>query len=62
MVCNPCFGDNVETKATHFCKTCKDPEPFCETCAKQHTRQKMFKKHTLSTDLWILCKQTSEME
>lgn len=61
MVCNPCSGDNMKTKATQFCKTCDDPEPFCETCAKQHIRQKMFKKHTLSTDLRDMCKQTNEM-
>lgn len=58
MVCNPCFADNIETKATYFCKTCEDPELFCEECAKQHTRQKMFKEHTLSTDLRGFCKQT----
>lgn len=30
------FNDNVDVKATHFCKACKDPEPLCESCAKQH--------------------------
>lgn len=47
----PCADDDLEVKATHFCKTCEDPEPLCESCAKQHTRQKIAKNHEISADM-----------
>lgn len=46
--CDPCSNEGTKGKATHICKTCEDPEPLCETCAKQHTRQKAFRDHELS--------------
>lgn len=51
LVCNPCFNENITVAATHFCKTCQDPEPFCDMCAKQHTRQKIFREHELCKDM-----------
>lgn len=49
--CNPCSNENVQVKATNFCKTCADPEPFCGTCARQHTRQKIFRDHQLCGEI-----------
>lgn len=51
ILCSPCSNDNVDVKATHFCKTCKDPEPLCESCAKQHTRQKLARNHDVCADI-----------
>lgn len=48
MLCEPCFSENQQVEAAHFCKTCDDPELLCETCAKHHTKQKPFKDHELS--------------
>lgn len=50
-LCVPCSNDDTEVKATHFCQTCKDPEPLCETCAKHHTRQKLTKGHKMCADM-----------
>lgn len=47
-LCNPCFSENLQVQATHFCKTCDEPELLCELCAKHHTKQKLFKDHELS--------------
>lgn len=49
--CEPCLNDDRDITATYFCNTCKDPEPFCEICANQHTRQKAFRDHELSRNL-----------
>lgn len=49
--CDPCLNDGTKVTATHFCKTCEDPEPLCETCAKQHTRQRAFRDHELSRNI-----------
>lgn len=49
--CDPCFIENIHVKATHFCKTCVDPEPLCDECAKQHTRQKTCRDHELCKDV-----------
>ena len=38
-------------KATHFCKTCDEPEPMCANCAQLHTRQKATKGHEINDDL-----------
>lgn len=51
LLCTPCADDDLEVKATHFCKTCEDPEPLCESCAKQHSRQKIAKNHEISADM-----------
>lgn len=51
IVCYPCSNDNVYVNATNFCKTCADPEPFCINCARQHTRQKLFKEHQLCKEI-----------
>lgn len=49
--CEPCLNDAQKITATHFCKTCEDPEPLCESCAKQHSRQKAFRDHELSRNI-----------
>lgn len=49
--CDPCLNDGTKVTASHFCKTCVDPEPLCETCAKQHTRQKAFRDHEVSGNI-----------
>lgn len=51
MFCEPCFNENKQISATRFCKTCADPEPLCEKCAKQHIRQKISKEHKLCSDI-----------
>lgn len=50
-MCNPCFIDNRQLSATHFCKTCVDPEPLCETCAKEHIRQQMSRYHEICENI-----------
>lgn len=50
-LCEPCSSENNRVQATHFCKTCADPELLCESCAKHHTKQKSFKDHELSNDI-----------
>lgn len=30
---------------------CKDPEPLCESCDQQHTRQKATRGHEICNDL-----------
>lgn len=49
--CDPCSIENINVKATHFCKTCADPEPLCDKCAKQHTRQKICRDHKMCKDV-----------
>eukprot|EP00105_Crassostrea_gigas_P040346 XP_019924494.1 PREDICTED: major surface trophozoite antigen 11-like [Crassostrea gigas] len=51
LLCEPCSTDNVQVEATHFCKTCEDPDPLCETCAKHHLKQKLSKDHKMSADI-----------
>lgn len=51
MICVPCSNDSEEVEATHFCKTCEDPEPLCEMCAKDHTRYKMTKNHKIYAEM-----------
>lgn len=48
MLCEPCTSENLQVQATHFCQTCDDPEPLCDTCASHHTKQKLGKNHKLS--------------
>lgn len=52
ITCVPCSFENVQVKAAYFCQTCEDPEPLCETCATQHTRQKLTRGHEIGKDLW----------
>lgn len=49
--CGPCSIDDEHVEATHFCKTCEDPEPLCGTCAKHHLKQKLSKNHEMCTDI-----------
>lgn len=49
MLCEPCMAECLEIPATFFCKTCEDPEPLCDTCAKHH------RKHKLSSN-YVLCR------
>lgn len=51
MLCIPCSNDSKEVQATHFCKTCEDPEPLCEMCANQHNRHKVSKDHEICPDI-----------
>ena len=57
VLCDPCLSGDERTAATGFCKTCEDPEPLCDGCAKQHTRQKATKGHEISNDLTQLNNQ-----
>ena len=51
ILCDPCLYENVQIAGTKFCKTCQDPEPLCDGCAQQHTRQKSFRHHEISNEL-----------
>lgn len=50
-LCEPCSSENLQVQATHFCKTCEDPELLCDTCAKHHAKQKAYKHHEFSNDI-----------
>ena len=58
ILCEQCLLDDTKTEATRFCKSCKDPEPMCETCAKLHIRQKNSRDHELCQDLQKMSKKT----
>lgn len=49
--CEPCSIDDEHVEATHFCKTCDDPEPLCGTCSKHHLKQKLSKNHEMCADI-----------
>nr|XP_022289152.1 uncharacterized protein LOC111101125 isoform X2 [Crassostrea virginica] len=49
--CKPCFQDTIKAEATKCCKTCKDPEPFCDDCAQRHIRKETNKGHEITDDL-----------
>lgn len=51
MLCIPCLNDKLDVKATHFCKSCEDSEPLCESCANQHTRQKFARDHDVCANM-----------
>lgn len=51
LKCEPCYTEDILVLATHFCKTCDDPEPLCETCAKHHTKQRLYRNHQISEDI-----------
>lgn len=50
ILCEPCSTADEQVKATHFCRTCDDPEPLCETCSEHHLKQKLSKNHELCAD------------
>lgn len=52
LTCVPCSFENIQVKAAYFCQTCEDPEPLCETCAAQHTRQKLARGHEIAKNIW----------
>uniref|UniRef100_A0A8W8JDE2 B box-type domain-containing protein n=1 Tax=Magallana gigas TaxID=29159 RepID=A0A8W8JDE2_MAGGI len=62
MLCEPCFTENQLIQATHFCRTCYDPELLCEFCAKHHTKQKPFKDHKLSNDIGDFLKSEKKID
>lgn len=49
--CNPCFYGNIIVRATHFCRTCEDPEPLCENCSTQHVRHKISRHHQICENI-----------
>lgn len=51
IFCYPCGYGDIQTRATHFCKTCDVPEPLCQDCAQQHTRQKLSRGHELCNEM-----------
>lgn len=51
VFCEICITDNELVEATHFCKTCDDPDPLCGTCAKIHLRHKLIKNHEICADI-----------
>lgn len=51
ILCDPCLFENLNTKATHFCKTCEDLEPLCDKCAQEHKRHKLCRDHELCDTL-----------
>lgn len=60
MTCVPCSIENVQIKAAYFCQTCEKPEPLCETCATQYTRQtqyeqRFFEIFQTSINFWVFC-------
>lgn len=56
-LCEPCLTEKLQVIATHFCKTCDEPELLCETCAKYHTKQKSFKDHEMFKGIEDLLKR-----
>lgn len=51
ILCEPCITENIQVSASFFCKTCEDPEPLCDICARHHTKQKLSKNHELCEDI-----------
>ena len=49
--CKPCLRDTITAEATKRCRTCKDPEPLCDVCAKRHTLMEANKGHQMTADL-----------
>lgn len=49
--CDSCVFENIKSKATHFCKTCEDPEPLCNKCAQQHLRHNLCRNHEICDDI-----------
>lgn len=55
MFCGLCLFENIENKASMYCKTCKDPEPLCKECAKHHIRERGTRDHEICNDLEEIC-------
>lgn len=51
LLCELCSTDEEHVEATHFCKTCDDPDPLCGMCAKHHLKQKLSKNHEMCADI-----------
>ena len=51
VFCEPCSFENKSKEADRFCKSCQDPEPMCEDCAKEHTRHRITRGHKMCLDL-----------
>lgn len=51
VLCEFCAIDDEYVEATHFCKTCDDPDPWCGTCANHHLKHKLSKDHELCADI-----------
>lgn len=47
VLCESCLFGNLNIRATHFCKTCEDPEPLCNSCAQLHIRHKLCRDHEI---------------
>lgn len=51
VLCDLCLCVNERVPAYGYCGTCEDPEYMCLPCSKRHTSSKMFKSHSMNTDL-----------
>lgn len=50
ILCEICTTDE-QVLATHFCKTCEDPDPLCENCANRHLKEKLSKHHEICENM-----------
>lgn len=50
---NTVFMKKKKIKAAQYCKTCDEPDPLCNDCAKHHIRQKASRNHELCNDIEI---------
>lgn len=50
ILCEICTTDE-QVLATHFCKTCEDPDPLCENCANRHLKEKLSKHHEICDNM-----------
>lgn len=51
LLCTLCSTVDEHVEATHFCKTCEDPDLLCGTCAKHHQNQTLSKNHEMCADI-----------
>lgn len=51
LLCKRCSTVDEPVQATHFCKTCDNPDPWCVKCAKRHLKQKFSKSHEMCADI-----------
>ena len=51
MMCDSCYHENIQMKATCFCSSCNCPDPLCKACAQAHLRQKATMNHKICNDL-----------
>ncbi|XP_071169828.1 uncharacterized protein [Mytilus edulis] len=54
IFCTTCRSRGHDALATSYCIDCDDPEPFCVTCADQHTAMKISRNHQLSSEIELL--------